>query len=589
MTDVGAPAAKGAAPAFAVKPLSPDESATGRRRLATPTAGLRRWWRRGALGQRWRRLRAAWGRSLRLRVLAVTTIVGILALLLISAYLSERVRDTLYEQRVDEALSDAATRTGLVQQQFDASTASTPALVQTVANDIVRRTQSSGSGAVGTLLRRSPTETPVTSLITFTVGTSVDLSPDLRSAVRDTGAQHWQAVELGPAGSGRPGIVVGSAVFPPVVGPYELYFVYSLEPEEATVVLIQQTLALAALVLLGLLAAMALYLTRQVLGPVQLAARTAERLASGHLDERMTTKGHDELALLGRSFNEMADSLQEQFERLAGLSVVQQQFVSDVSHELRTPLTTIRMASEMIYDARGDFDAVTRRSAELLHTQVDRFEALLADLLEISRFDAGAAILDVEHLDVRTVVRRAVDLAAPLAERTGAHLVVEQPEEACRADIDPRRVERVLRNLLANAIEHAEGRGIEVVVRADSRAVAISVVDHGVGMTARQSEQVFDRFWRGDPSRARTIGGTGLGLAIALEDARLHGGDLEAWGSPGVGATFRLTLPRRAGVKVTHSPGPLVREEEVPELPNQLLGPSPASVPDLDATHQETR
>ena len=566
-----------------------EASAPGRPRLATLTAGLRRWWRRGALGQRWRRLRTAWGRSLRLRVLAVTTIVGILALLLISAYLSERVRDTLYEQRVDEALSDAATRTGLVQQQFDASTASTPALVQTVANDIVRRTQSSGSGAVGTLLRRSPTETPVTSLITFTVGTSVDLSPDLREAVRETGTQHWQAVELGPTGSGRPGIVVGSVVAPPVVGPYELYFVYSLEPEEATVVLIQQTLALAALVLLGLLAAMALYLTRQVLGPVQLAARTAERLASGHLDERMTTKGRDELALLGRSFNEMADSLQEQFERLAGLSVVQQQFVSDVSHELRTPLTTIRMASEMIYDARGDFDAVTRRSAELLHTQVDRFEALLADLLEISRFDAGAAILDVEHLDVRTVVRSAVDLAAPLAERTGAHLVIEQPEEACRADIDPRRVERVLRNLLANAIEHAEARGIEVVVRADSRAVSISVVDHGVGMTARQSEQVFDRFWRGDPSRARTIGGTGLGLAIALEDARLHGGDLEAWGSPGVGATFRLTLPRRAGVKVTHSPGPLEREEEVPEVPNQLLGPSPASVPDLDVTHQETR
>ncbi|TGO04057.1 MtrAB system histidine kinase MtrB [Serinibacter arcticus] len=563
--------------------------APGRRGPTALTAGVRRWWRRGALGQRLRRLRVAWGSSLRLRVLAVTTVVGIVALVLISAYLSERVRDTLYEQRVDEALADAATRTGLVQQQFDASTASTPALVQTVANDIVRRTQSSGSGAVGTLLRRSPTETPVTSLITFTVGTSVDLSPDLRAAVRETGAQHWQAVELGPAGSDRPGIVVGSVVAPPVVGPYELYFVYSLEPEEATVVLIQQTLALAALVLLGLLAAMALYLTRQVLGPVQLAARTAERLASGHLDERMTTKGRDELALLGRSFNEMADSLQEQFERLAGLSVVQQQFVSDVSHELRTPLTTIRMASEMIYDARGDFDAVTRRSAELLHTQVDRFEALLADLLEISRFDAGAAILDVEHLDVRTVVRRAVDLAAPLAERTGSHLSVEQPEEACRADIDPRRVERVLRNLLANAIEHAEGRGIEVVVRADARAVAISVVDHGVGMTTRQSEQVFDRFWRGDPSRARTIGGTGLGLAIALEDARLHGGDLEAWGSPGVGATFRLTLPRRAGVRVVHSPGPLVREEVVPELPNQLLGPSPASVPDLAGTPEEAR
>ncbi|GMA30645.1 MtrAB system histidine kinase MtrB [Litorihabitans aurantiacus] len=547
-----------------------------------PVARTRRWWRRSAVRRRSLRLRAAWGRSLRLRVLAVTTVVGILALVLISAYLSERVRDTLYEQRVQEALSDAATRTGLVQQQFDASTASTPAQVQTVVNDIVRRTQSSGSGAVGTMLRRSPGDTGSTSLLPFTFGTAVELSGQLRASVGETGTQHWQAVELDLADGAAPGIVVGSVVSPPVVGPYELYFVYSLQNEENTVVLIQQTLALAALALLGLLAAMALYLTRQVLGPVQLAARSAERLAAGHLDERMTTRGRDELALLGRSFNEMADSLQEQFERLAGLSALQQQFVSDVSHELRTPLTTIRMASEMLYDARRDFDPVTRRSAELLHTQVDRFEALLADLLEISRFDAGAAILDVEHLDVRTVVRRAVDLAAPLAERSGTSLAVEMPPEACRADIDPRRVERVLRNLLANAIEHAEGRGIEVVVVADPRAVSISVIDHGVGMTARQTEQVFDRFWRADPSRARTLGGTGLGLAISLEDARLHAGDLEAWGSPGVGATFRLTLPRRAGVTITHSPGPLARTEAEPEAPNELLGPSPASVPGLD-------
>ncbi|PWD52638.1 two-component sensor histidine kinase [Serinibacter arcticus] len=504
--------------------------------------------------------------------------------MLISVYLSERVRDTLYEQRVTEALSDASTRTSLVQQQFDASTASTPALVQSVVNDIVRRTQSPGSGAVGTMLRRSPSETAGTSLLPFTYGTSVGLSEELQQSLRDTGTQHWQAVELTSGERPRPGIVVGAVVSPPVVGPYELYFVYSLETEEDTVVLIQQTLALAALALLGLLAAMALYLTRQVLGPVQQAARTAERLAAGHLDERMTTKGRDELALLGRSFNEMAESLQVQIERLAGLSLVQQQFVSDVSHELRTPLTTIRMASEMIYDARGGFDPTTRRSAELLHTQVDRFEALLADLLEISRFDAGAAMLDVEHLDVRTVVRRAVDLAAPLAERMGTRLDVEMPDVACRADIDPRRVERILRNLLANAIEHAEARPIEVVVAADQRAVAVSVVDHGIGMTTRQSEQVFDRFWRADPSRARTIGGTGLGLAIALEDARLHAGDLEAWGSPGVGATFRLTLPRRAGVTVTESPGPLVRVEESPEPEpaNLLLGPSPASVPGFD-------
>ncbi|WP_454301365.1 MtrAB system histidine kinase MtrB [Salana multivorans] len=527
-----------------------------------------------------RRGRLAWGASLRLRVLAVTTLVGILALVLVSVSLSDRVRDTLYDQRVDEALADAASRTSLIQTQLDATTAETPAQMQAIASEIIKANQSPGSGAVGTLLRRSPSEAAGIP-IDFTVGSSVELSEELREAVQTTGLQQWQPVAITSAEGSGPGIVVGARVQIPEVGPYELYFVYSLAPEQATLQLIQQTLALAALALLGLLAAMALYLTRQVLGPVQHAASTAERLAAGRLDERMSVKGRDKLATLGRSFNEMAASLQDQFERLNGLSKVQQRFVSDVSHELRTPLTTIRMASEMIFEARGGFDAGTRRSAELLHTQVDRFESLLADLLEISRFDAGAAVLDAEHLDVRAIVRRAVDLAAPLAERMGTSISYVEPTEPCRADVDPRRVERILRNLLANAVEHADRNPIEVVVASSESAVSVSVVDHGIGMTQRQTEHVFDRFWRGDPSRARTIGGTGLGLAISLEDARLHGGLLEAWGRPGVGATFGLTLPLRAGVVIDSPPGPLERAHEDVEPVPVRHGPSPAALPEL--------
>jgi len=533
------------------------------------------------LGSLARRARLAWGSSLRLRVLAVTTLVGIIALMLVSVTLSDRVRDTLYDQRVDEALADAASRTSLIQTQLDNTTAGTPAQMQTVAAEIIKANQSPGSGAVGTLLRRSPSEAAGIP-IDFTVGSSVELSPELREAVQTNTVQQWQPIAVTTTSGSGPGIVVGAQVQIPDVGPYELYFVYSLVPEQATLRLIQQTLVVAGLALLGLLAAMAFYLARQVLGPVQRAAHAAERIAAGRLDERMSVAGRDELATLGRSFNEMASSLQDQFERLSGLSKVQQRFVSDVSHELRTPLTTIRMASEMIFDARGAFDPGTRRSAELLHTQVDRFESLLADLLEISRFDAGAAVLDVEHLDVRVIVRRAVDLAAPLAERMGTTLVHTEPDEACRADVDPRRVERILRNLLANAVEHADGKPIDIVVSADERAVGVSVIDHGLGMTQRQTEQVFDRFWRGDPSRARTIGGTGLGLAISSEDARLHGGLLEAWGRPGVGATFRLTLPRRAGVVITDPPGQLERAHEDVEPEPVRHGPSPAELPDLE-------
>src|SRR5690606_22204168 len=169
-------------------------------------------------------------------------------------------------------------------------------------------------------------------------------------------------------------------------------------------------------------------------------------------------------------------------ERMEELSRLQQRFVSDVSHELRTPLTTIRMAGELIHESRESFDPAVRRSAELLHAQLDRFESMLADLLEISRFDAGAAILEVEERDVRDLVGHVVDLTAILADAKGSPLRVDAPDEPCTAAVDSRRIERVLRNLLSNAIEHGEGQPIEITVAASNSAVAVRVRDHGVGM-----------------------------------------------------------------------------------------------------------
>jgi two-component system, OmpR family, sensor histidine kinase MtrB len=180
---------------------------------------------------------------------------------------------------------------------------------------------------------------------------------------------------------------------------------------------------------------------------------------------------------------------------------------------------------------------------------------------------------------------QAVDHAGPLAERRGSWLHVTVPEQPAVADIDPRRVERILRNLLINAVEHAEGSIVEVTVAADEHAVAVTVRDHGVGMAPDEVEHVFDRFWRADPARARTTGGTGLGLAISLEDAHLHGGWLDAWGRPGRGACFRLTLPRRAGIRLTASPLPLVPDESHPPDPVRVAGErsrtDPAALPDL--------
>ena len=212
---------------------------------------------------------------------------------------------------------------------------------------------------------------------------------------------------------------MGSQIELPVAGPYDLYFAFPMQREEATLELITNTFAFGGVALVLLVGAVAFVVTRQVVIPVRRAAVVAERLSSGKLNERMRSRGEDDLAMLGKSFNQMADSLQSQIRQLEGLSRVQQRFVSDVSHELRTPLTTIRMAGDLLHDSRASFEPVVSRSAELLHNELDRFEELLADLLEISRFDAGAAALDAEATDLRDPVSRAVEAAAADRGPTG--------------------------------------------------------------------------------------------------------------------------------------------------------------------------
>ncbi|MGH3307901.1 MAG: ATP-binding protein, partial [Nocardioides sp.] len=201
-----------------------------------------------------------------------------------------------------------------------------------------------------------------------------------------------------------------------------------------------------------------------------------------------------------------------------------------------------------------------------LQTELDRFETLLADLLEISRFDAGAAVLETEDVKLVDVAHRVVDLTRPLAEQRGTVVFVQAPDHACLAEADVRRVERIVRNLVTNAIDHAESGDVIIHVAGDDHGAAIAVRDYGVGLAPGESALVFNRFWRADPSRARSSGGTGLGLSISLEDTHLHGGWLQAWGRPGEGAQFRLTLPRRAGGTLRQSPLPLAPVDAVEKV-----------------------
>lgn len=359
----------------------------------------------------------------------------------------------------------------------------------------------------------------------------------------------------------QPGLVVGKRLYDIDQHPYELYYLFPLTQEEKSLALVRTTLATAGLFVVVLLGAIAWFVVRQVVTPVRMAAGIAERLSAGKLQERMKVTGEDDIARLGEAFNKMAQNLQLKIQQLEELSRMQRRFVSDVSHELRTPLTTVRMAADVIHEARADFDPITARSAELLGDQLDRFESLLSDLLEISRFDAGAAALEAEPIDLRQVVRRVIGGAEPLAERKGTRILVVGDEQPVIAEADARRVERVLRNLVVNAVEHGEGRDVIVRMGVAQGAVAVAVRDYGVGLKPGEATRVFNRFWRADPARARTTGGTGLGLSIAVEDARLHGGWLQAWGEPGGGSQFRLTLPRTADEPLRGSPIPLEPED----------------------------
>jgi len=401
-------------------------------------------------------------------------------------------------------------------------------------------------------------ETPFSGFIS--AGVSVDSVPmALRNQIVGSDLM-WVTPTLvvytGNASANTPGLAVGSSLHVPSGDSYPVYFVFALTQEEATLRVMRGAVWSTVAVLSIAMAGIAYLVAHQVGKPVRQASSVARRIAAGDFEQRLPVVGTDDLASLAVSMNDMASTLSTQINQLEELSRLQRRFVSDVSHELRTPLTTVRMASDLLYDMRDDVTPTLTRTVELMHTEVDRFETLLSDLLEISRFDAGAAVLSLDDVDFSAVVSESVDEVKALAEHNDVALVL-QAEQRLMVEVDARRIRRIMRNLLFNAIEHAEGHPIEVAVAGQKHTVTVSVRDHGVGFLPEQAQLVFHRFWRADPSRQRNLGGTGLGLSIALEDARLHDGWLQAWGEPGQGALFRLTLPRNRTGDPLPQPPPL--------------------------------
>ncbi|WP_292832242.1 MtrAB system histidine kinase MtrB [Microbacterium sp.] len=496
-----------------------------------------------------KRVGYAWQRSLRFRTLALTLGLTALTVLIAFVTMALAIQNDLFESRVQQAQQAVERATQSAQRSLDvAQPEGDPdalRLLMENATDAISR--QAGTDLIAAF--RIASEPSQIAPQDFTKGGMEPelLTAGLRAAVqRDAEQQWWQSIAIPDDDGGAvPGIVIGQQLVFPEVGAYEFYFAYDLASEAGTLRFVQITLWLVGLGLVVLIGVISWLVLRSVTVPIAQAAETSAVLAAGDFGVRLPVRGQDEFATLGRSFNAMADSIEAQIKELAELSLVQQRFVSDVSHELRTPLTTIRLASDMLNDQRESLDPTMARAAELLHAQVERFETLLTDLLEISRYDAGSVHLENEPTSLAHLAEDVIASMQQLAEQHGTEVRLVAPGGYSPVEMDPRRVRRIVRNLLGNAIEHGEGRPIVVTVDSNQRAVALGVRDYGLGMSAADAERVFDRFWRADPSRKRTIGGTGLGLSIALGDARLHGGTLAVWSEPGRGTNFVLTLPHR--------------------------------------------
>ncbi|MDA0566157.1 HAMP domain-containing histidine kinase [Streptomonospora sp. S1-112] len=496
-----------------------------------------------------------WRRSLQLRVVTTTLLISALVTAVLGFFLVQQVLTGLLDAKREAALNDhkAGLTTAVNMMQDGDQSADQDGQVAEITAELANHSGATGLYEVvilpdigGLSGYATVDEASVPQRLRDEVGQSLELEK-----------QYVTFTEIIRGDTRQPGLAVGARLS----NSYELYYLFPLDHEQQMLDLVQNTVFFVGTALILLLAVIAYVVTRQVVIPVRAAAGSAERLASGDLTERMKVRGEDDLARLAISFNDMAGNLQEKIRELEELSQVQRQFASDVSHELRTPLTTIRMAGDLLYEDRHQLDPTMGRSVELLQSQLERFEELLTDLLEISRHDAGAVTLSLETVDIRDAVLKAVGDAEQIAEKRGIKVVLRLPAEPCVAEFDPRRINRILRNLVVNAIEHSEGRDVIVTAAGDRDAVAVAVRDFGVGLKEGEEHLCFDRFWRADPARARTTGGTGLGLSIAKEDAQLHGGWLQAWGMPGKGSQFRLSLPRRAGAELRGSPLPLAPPE----------------------------
>ena len=506
--------------------------------------------------------------SLAIKVIFSTVLLSLAVTGVTGSALNSQLSAGIKEVNLNTALIEARSTIFTAEYRFLLAQGEKDSVVQKVVDDVISSatTLTANENAREVVFKRSPGNTRENNYeIASNLLDPTSIPATLSERVRKTPDLVYQYTNMNYlTGTRVKGLAIGQKVQIPNAGQYEMYIIFSLANQDKTLDLISRSLFLTGFVLLLLVGLITWLVVRQVVKPVREAAAIATEFTAGDFGKRLKVESQDEISTLGLAFNEMAESIEKQIARLENLSRVQQRFVSDVSHELRTPLTTLRMASEVIHSSKDSFDPIVERSAELLVAQLDRFERLLEDLLEVSRFDAEVAVLEAVDFDIVQLVQRCADDLGLVAKGRKTEIYVNASEPVIMIKADIRRVERILRNLLANAIDHSEELQIDVRVVASEHDVAVGVRDYGIGLDENALTRVFDRFWRADPSRARTRGGTGLGLSIALEDARLHNGELEAWGRPGRGAHFVATLPRSTYERIDQRLIPLQPEDYRP-------------------------
>jgi two-component system sensor histidine kinase MtrB len=366
--------------------------------------------------------------------------------------------------------------------------------------------------------------------------TSISLSADsVPAALAGPVAAGRVALERTSVG-GHPFVVAGGR---PAGGP-ALYLFFPLGDVAADLRLLRNVLAGVGTGAVLLSAGVGALAARGLLRPLRQARNAAHRLEVGLLGTRLPERGGDEFADLGHAFNRMAEALERSIGDLRDLEASHRRFVADVSHELRTPLTALTTAADVLDAHSAGLDAAGARAARLLVHESRRLAALVEDLMEISRLDAGAAPMAWEPVDVARLARSAVS-ARGWGGRVG--VAVAPGSGPTTTVADPRRLDAIVANLVGNALEHGRPP-VRLVVAGGTGEVTATVSDAGPGIAPAHLPRVFDRFYKADPARPGGRG-SGLGLAIARENAHLHGGDLTVASPPGEGATFTLTLPRR--------------------------------------------